>query len=81
MSKQTVYVITDANGDHDSTFVVEGDIDEAHFKKYSKQLNDVGFYIDKHASKGNNSQLAQRVTHIVDEVKKWRNGESSGVKW
>lgn len=62
--KRTVYIIKDANGDEDSTFVVDGDLDASQVIKLVTRLSKVGYYLDAHTSKGNGSQLVQRIATI-----------------
>lgn len=66
---KTVYIITDANGDFDSCFLVDGELAEEDFKKLQKRLGAVGHSLDIHAPLGDAGQLRKRVSNIEEDCR------------
>ena len=69
MSKRSVYIIKDANGDEDQTFVIEGDLDANDIIKLTKCLMAIGYYLEAATSRGDKSQLVQRIATLEKMVK------------
>lgn len=67
--KKTIYTIKDANGDVDQAFVIDGDLDAHQVIKLVARLSKIGFYLDAETSRGNGSQLVQRIATLEKLVK------------